>query len=524
LALDTIKINVLRDCPIANAGRDTTVSISDQINLTGTASDAYGVIVKWEWDFGNSGSFIETTPDSNYSEIAPVLPDSNFECVLKVTDDDGNEILDTVHISVLLDAPIANAGTDTTVFMNEQINLHGSATQQFGTIKQWEWKIGNSGFIQTSTSDTGFTSPPVHYINYPCILKVTDDDNNISFDTVYFQIGKEWIPVGSPGFASTPSNNVQSTCLEIYNGVPYIAFQEPSKATVMKFNGTNWEVIGNAQFSTGAARYPSLAISNDIIYLAYSDISIGEKAVLMKFEGSNWAPVGTHGFSAGKVRYVSLALDNNIPYVGYIDCHNGYKATVMKYEGGSWTPVGNSGFSTDTVHYTNLAIDNGTPYFAFRDYANNGKATVMKYEGGNWVSVGIAGFSEDCVEWLSFAIENGTPYVAYGDCAYPLKVTSMKFDGANWVTIGSPGFYGDNLSPFITVYNGTPYIAIDYADNGAHKATVLAFDGQEWITVGNSGFSDGIANWLTIEISDGIPYVAYVDNPNDERATVMKLK
>jgi hypothetical protein len=43
------------------------------------------------------------------------------------------------------------------------------------------------------------------------------------------------------------------------------------KATVMRFNGTSWEIVGTPGFSDGRADRPSLAIYNGTPYVAYAD-------------------------------------------------------------------------------------------------------------------------------------------------------------------------------------------------------------------------------------------------------------
>jgi len=56
------------------------------------------------------------------------------------------------------------------------------------------------------------------------------------------------------------------------------------------------------------------------------------KATVMKYNGSNWVTVGSAGFSTGQAKFTSLAFDGSgTPYVAYTDYGNGGNATVMKY-------------------------------------------------------------------------------------------------------------------------------------------------------------------------------------------------
>ena len=64
----SMKVTVCKDVPIANAGADTSFRKGDTIRLHGSrSSDHLGRIIKYEWDIGNHGVFIECkTGDTNF--------------------------------------------------------------------------------------------------------------------------------------------------------------------------------------------------------------------------------------------------------------------------------------------------------------------------------------------------------------------------------------------------------------------------------------------------------------------------
>ena len=74
----------------------------------------------------------------------------------------------------------------------------------------------------------------------------------------------------------------------------------------MKFDGTNWLIVGNAGFSPDMVAYISLAFSPaGEPYVAYEDHANSEKASVIKFDGTNWINAGIAGFTAGAAYYIS---------------------------------------------------------------------------------------------------------------------------------------------------------------------------------------------------------------------------
>jgi len=51
----------------------------------------------------------------------------------------------------------------------------------------------------------------------------------------------------------------------------------------------------------------------------------------------------------------------------------------------------------------------------------------------------------------------------------------------------------------------------------------MKFDGTSWVLYGNQGFSDGGADYISLAIYNGTPYVAYKDEANSSKATVCEI-
>ena len=292
--------------------------------------------------------------------------------------------------------------------------------------------------------------------------------------------GYNWDFVGGFGFTTMAGAYISL----VFNpsGEPWITFSERTndffyEASVMKFNGNQWEYIGSPGFSDSCASFTNIAFNaSGQPYVAYVDWGNSIQATVKKFDGNNWVNVGQQGFSAGEIDYMSLALNSNgEPYVAFEDYSNSARISVMKYDGTAWNYVGNPGFSTASVHYTKIAFGpTNQPYVAFQDFGHEGKATVMTFNGTDWVYVGQPGFTTGDAEYISLALKSdGSPYISFSDPG----ASVMRYDGTNWEYVGSPGFSSsivDNPSLAFD-QSQTPHIAYINYSNG-HAISVMKYD------------------------------------------------
>lgn len=153
---DTVTITV-NPLPTANAGRDTTICRNDNLLLIATGGITYS------WSTGDTASSVILRPDSSGSYTVIV---SDGLC----------SNIDTVVITVN-PLPIANAGNDTTICLNSSIQLQANG----GVSYQW-----NSSQDLSNDLVPNPTAKPSSTTSY--ILKVTDNNNCIAYDTVVVSI------------------------------------------------------------------------------------------------------------------------------------------------------------------------------------------------------------------------------------------------------------------------------------------------------------------------------------------------
>jgi dihydrofolate reductase len=85
--------------------------------------------------------------------------------------------------------PIASAGKDTSLTINDIISLKGVASDPDGPISKMEWDIGGNGnFARVSKPDTNIKAPASALAAFICVFKVTDSDGATAMDSVSFKV------------------------------------------------------------------------------------------------------------------------------------------------------------------------------------------------------------------------------------------------------------------------------------------------------------------------------------------------
>lgn len=302
------------------------------------------------------------------------------------------------------------------VAFQDYVNGYGATVMYFDG-SSWV-NLGTPGFTSGGAYGLSFAidgngTPWVAY----------SDDSSLA--NVMKYNGSAWVQVGAAGFSE---GAITSPSIAMYNTTPYVAYGDDyyadqggydHKAVVKMFNGTSWVLVGSAGFTGSEASSTSMAISSGgTPYVGFSDWAYANpfefgKATVVKFDGSDWGAVGTAGFTAGEVRQTDLTLYGDQPYLAFRDASDG--ATVMTFTGSAWEPVGAETFSSGSIDFPSLTVVDGTPWISFKDNANESKCTVMQFDGASWVVCGEAGFSPDWIDFSSIAIEDGEPWVAFKD-------------------------------------------------------------------------------------------------------------
>ena len=199
---------------------------AQRVVFTSTSSDPDGSIVDVRWDTDNDNSF----DDGSDIEADRTFTTPGAKTVrLRVTDDDGNQVITTRTVNVANRAPVATIEGPTAAQKNVNITFKSISTDVDGSISKTEWDIDGDGYDDgTSTQITKQfpATPSTRTIR----LRVTDNSGAVDEDVHVVEIGGNTSPVA----AFTVSNTAPLTL----TSVTFNSTSTDSDGTIVK---TEWD-------------------------------------------------------------------------------------------------------------------------------------------------------------------------------------------------------------------------------------------------------------------------------------------
>jgi hypothetical protein len=376
---DTAYIAIVKDDPVVTLTYSpATVTNNDTVHLHISAFDKYGKIVNFECDIGNTGQFFPVKSDSAFDTIvvAPPMPNTEFLCTARATDDDGNVVTDPLSVTINMFKLATNSpgygtrqGHSSVVFNNKM------------------WLIGGCNYLEFYVPDAWYSEDGVSWLaatqQDSCLMR--GGHTSLVFNNLLWIIGG--------GYAGAPSlmNDVwhSSDGKSWTQATSAAQFSPRSGHTSVLFNNEMW-VIGGASNSangTGIYRndvwhssdgvtwiqatanaafpprsYHSSVVFNNMIWIIGG---IGQQGAGSSFYNDVWyssdgiiwtQATASAGFSP---RYClsSTVFDNKIWVIAGEDSSNMRGDAWYSVDGVTWTQVDNTGFSPRFGH-TSLVFDN----------------------------------------------------------------------------------------------------------------------------------------------------------------------
>ena len=174
-------------------------------------------------------------------------------------------------------------------------------------------------------------------------------------------VANGWQTVGPAGFSNGFSLGIN---IAVDNGVPYVAYLDftDNAPAVKKFTTGSWEDVGTNSPSNGemVAIHSLKFNSNHIPFIAFVKAD-GTGEVRSINAGNAWTTTGTQPFASGIQNPVSLAILNDVPFVAFGFKENGVTQLHVKRfnaAGNNWPDAGSQPVTASPSDINNVALVN----------------------------------------------------------------------------------------------------------------------------------------------------------------------
>lgn len=327
--------------------------------------------------------------------------------------------------------------------------------------------------------------------------------NEIDFTTTYGNVFANYSYDNTIGFDFSVNNE------------PIVAYSKESdmQLTVLKFDGTNWNTVGDLTFlSLNIGQVEIEVTSDDNIFIAFTDTNFQNLSII-KFEGSSWSYVAQN-IADDEAKELELDKDSNDNiYIAYKDSFNGNKATVKKYDfiNNNIIDVGVEGFTTADIFRLNLDINPLTnePYVIYLD-SQNQKVCVNKFDGIMWNQVG--NYVTDGASKLDISFSSNGELIAStteGSSVGPQSYAYV-FDNGNW----NPTAIASSSAPMLKSEsddNGNIYFAIsDRVANDPYGINFIKYSNGNFENLEKIDTGSHFEFYLEMSFdNNNVPYVIY---------------
>ena len=217
-AADTLRVKVIEELPtvkILNKQNNTKKKIKTTETVDLNVYDKFGTVKEVKWTCSNNPITFDndvtiTESDTVTAQITFTMPGtatSNYKCVVRATDDDGEFGYDTITYNVIEDKPYLLLNThNATVKINTKVSLNGIAIDTLGQIVDYMFycdsvsshfaNINENDWTHMSKLDTSISVPGVP-CTWTCLVHVVDDDSLVAADSATYNVVLDppWVQV-----------------------------------------------------------------------------------------------------------------------------------------------------------------------------------------------------------------------------------------------------------------------------------------------------------------------------------------
>jgi hypothetical protein len=311
-AADTVSISNINSVPVANAGPDQTTLVGSTVTVDGSgSSDVDGDVLTFSWSLTPPAGSAAALSDTN--AVKPTFDidlAGIYVAQLIVNDGRVNSAPDTVNISTINSAPVANAGADQSTLVGSTVTLDGSGSSDVdGDALTFSWSLTSPAGSAATLSDTTAVKPTFDVDLagvYVAQLIVNDGTVNSAADTVSISTINS-APLADAG----PDQTVLLGSTVTLDG----SGSSDVDGDVLTFSWSLTPPAGSAAaLSDPAAVKPTFDVDLAGVYLAQlivNDGTVDSAADSVSISTSNNAPVADAGPDQTVLVGVTVALDGS---------------------------------------------------------------------------------------------------------------------------------------------------------------------------------------------------------------------
>jgi len=355
--------------------------------------------------------------------------------------------------------------------------------------------------------------------------------------------GVSWSHLGTPRTLDNVSNYMR---LEVHNGQPFIAFQDTNQAArVFTFRANDWEEVGNLGQFAPSAWTIDLELLDGIPYISYRNFEAVplNNLRVAKYNGINWEYIGnsvelliqnSDGTNPRVVSSIAFDPITDEPIIAYISQSQPLRSLFLKvkrFSNGAWqvegdsveVPLVNDRFSPKLLFHNNKLIvgflSNNIPSVI------QPKVRILELANGIWSQLGndffaSTGDSDIGDRFVTLNAGEDALYIAYAK---------------NWSVEGDIVVrrFSENIVSSVSS-SSFPHQSIVLYPNPAKDQSVsidvendLYFKDYNWVLINNVGqiIRTGTKSKINIEgVLPGIYFVSIFSNSGEAFSiTLMRL-
>ena len=437
-----------------------SASINDTVSVIASYKNSTRKNVRLQWFADRNDSLVRTVNDTSFFGSDTMRfwwrDASAKKIFVAMTDQSSTTWWDSATVKIVQDVPVVDAGNDTIVVINDTAHLHGAATQRFGTIVKWEWKIDSGSWNPISGPDTFFIVPLTEQ-TVMCSLAVTDDDGNRAVDEIKIIVfitvknvaagvnhsmilktdGTAWA-CGSNynGQLGDGSGTNQPTPVQVMSDVKSLAAGS-SFSLFLKTDATLWACGHNALGQLGDGTTTNQPTPVQVMGDVKSMAGGGTYSLFLKTDGTLWTcghnDFGQLGDSTTTNRVPPMQVMNDVQSIAAGECHT----LILKTDATLWVcgfnMYGQLGDGTTTNRAIPVQIMSDVKSMAAGRY----HSLILKTDGTLWA----CGDNRDGQLGDGSMTSQNTPVQVMNDVQ---DIAAGKSNSMIFKTDGTLWFCGDN--------------------------------------------------------------------------------